>query len=381
MFKKIIAYVGICLCCVLCFGMFFIKPVKAQVVSQGTDVNLQWFPSSINMPVSASGFDLDIAVPIEVPKSSLETPVSQLGNTIHFTSENNDLFSGEISYITQLSEVASNVNILVSQYYLPIAIRPGASVYSNELVIHFDQMILPQYSGSYTLDLPFIRQQREEFALSLVLRAISYDNTTSQTVNLPYEDFVLDNCSFYRVGRDTNGNVARELVTVDLSRIPFDDEINAFFSNSLFVDNVPMNVYYLGNILNYSYGWGNSDLSFGDNFVLVEDFELRIHLYANTYQNFTLDTEVYPNVFLSTPLIPTDNADLSYTMEEYLDISNGFTFEMDIPEPVDMSLWLITSVGAFMNAELFPGFALGGLLAVIIAFPIVVWFLKILAGG
>ena len=48
---------------------------------------------------------------------------------------------------------------------------------------------------------------------------------------------------------------------------------------------------------------------------------------------------------------------------------------------VDTTSWLITAVGAFMNAELFPGFAIGGIFAVMVAFPLVIWFLKVVLGG
>lgn len=46
-----------------------------------------------------------------------------------------------------------------------------------------------------------------------------------------------------------------------------------------------------------------------------------------------------------------------------------------------MASWLLTSVGAFMNAELFPGFAIGGILAVLVAFPLAIWLLKVALGG
>lgn len=56
-------------------------------------------------------------------------------------------------------------------------------------------------------------------------------------------------------------------------------------------------------------------------------------------------------------------------------------FISNLPIDVDFSSWLVNSVGAFMNAELFPGFAIGGIFAVMVAFPLVIWFLKLVLGG
>ena len=65
---------------------------------------------------------------------------------------------------------------------------------------------------------------------------------------------------------------------------------------------------------------------------------------------------------------------------DFFNFVNKFTHALP-PQDVDVVQWLITAVGSFMNAELFPGFAIGGIFAVMVAFPLVIWFLKIVLGG
>lgn len=57
---------------------------------------------------------------------------------------------------------------------------------------------------------------------------------------------------------------------------------------------------------------------------------------------------------------------------------------MGIPIPsleVDYTSWIGTAVGGFLNMELMPNFAIGGVLAILIGFSIVMLFLKYFAGG
>lgn len=67
--------------------------------------------------------------------------------------------------------------------------------------------------------------------------------------------------------------------------------------------------------------------------------------------------------------------------DNWYSILNGGQIGGNVDYEIDFSSWLITAVGGFMNAELFPGFAIGGIFAVMVAFPLVIWFLKLVLGG
>lgn len=55
----------------------------------------------------------------------------------------------------------------------------------------------------------------------------------------------------------------------------------------------------------------------------------------------------------------------------------------DIPiyEGADMSSWLVGAVGGFLGFELWPGFSLVNILSVCVAIPLLLWILKLFAGG
>jgi hypothetical protein len=55
--------------------------------------------------------------------------------------------------------------------------------------------------------------------------------------------------------------------------------------------------------------------------------------------------------------------------------------EIDQDMYVDFSGWLANAVGGFMEMQIFPGIALGGIVAVLVMFSCVMALLKIFAGG
>ena len=58
------------------------------------------------------------------------------------------------------------------------------------------------------------------------------------------------------------------------------------------------------------------------------------------------------------------------------------TFGVEPPDMTfDFTSWIGTAVGGFLNMELMPNFSIGGVLAILIAFSIVMLFLKFFAGG
>ncbi len=62
-------------------------------------------------------------------------------------------------------------------------------------------------------------------------------------------------------------------------------------------------------------------------------------------------------------------------------IMHNFETQPIPPYQADYTTWLGTAVKGFFDAELWPGFTLGGIFLIIVSFSIVVWFLKVFAGG
>lgn len=67
-------------------------------------------------------------------------------------------------------------------------------------------------------------------------------------------------------------------------------------------------------------------------------------------------------------------------VEEY-GTRNPVVDDWPIQEGVDFSSWLVGAVGGFLGFELWPGFSLVNILSVCIAIPLLLWILKLFAGG
>lgn len=70
---------------------------------------------------------------------------------------------------------------------------------------------------------------------------------------------------------------------------------------------------------------------------------------------------------------------LLYGREHELRILNGNAI-LDI-EDVDVTSWLTNSVKSFMDFEVIPGLSFAGILAILLGIPLLVWFLRLFAGG
>lgn len=95
---------------------------------------------------------------------------------------------------------------------------------------------------------------------------------------------------------------------------------------------------------------------------------------SNEIRAFYVDSIYYTRMF-------DPQEEVLFFGDQWFDTLNGGVIGGNVGYNFDMTSWLVDSVGAFMNAELFPNFAIGGILAVLVAFPIVVWFLKVVLGG
>lgn len=57
----------------------------------------------------------------------------------------------------------------------------------------------------------------------------------------------------------------------------------------------------------------------------------------------------------------------------------GYGQGADIPN--DVGEFLSNSIGSFLDTEIFPGITIGGIILIILAIPLAIWFLKMFAGG
>lgn len=103
------------------------------------------------------------------------------------------------------------------------------------------------------------------------------------------------------------------------------------------------------------------------------------------YSDYT-DTTPIKNIYMSS-IFTSEHFTKDYSStgvfygDNWYSILNGGQIGGNVDYELNLSSWLVTAVGSFMNAELFPGFAIGGIFAVMVAFPLVIWFLKLVLGG
>lgn len=69
----------------------------------------------------------------------------------------------------------------------------------------------------------------------------------------------------------------------------------------------------------------------------------------------------------------------SYPDWHKYDDSRSHTISTDLE--VDFTGWIATATSGFLNFELFPNFSIGGVLAILVGFSLVILFLKVFAGG
>lgn len=373
MFKKIIAYVGICLCVVLCFGMFFIKPVKAQVVvnDEFDNINSSYLPVSFTSnwePASQTYFSSTL--PLEFVKGS------SIGYNSAYFSNNTTFggsFAGQLDISINPTYNTTNNNFIGSQYqYMYNQISryylPGALGAIFEL--KWDSFVFPYSTWN---DVNFSIDNFNDYFCILIKKEIIYDSGDS----ISHLEFAT--CDFY-INYLEDGVLKHRYCYLG-------------------IDVIDENDYYRVNILDDLYETIMTlDSSLGFDKIgiincLISDLTIRFTCLDAPLPVANAQTD--PPFILSSMIItdnpyPTEDTNgnpyfINYGMnydERYF--YNKYNFPSLTPTPItptDMSQWLITSIGGFMNAELFPGFAIGGIFAVMVAFPLVIWFLKIVLGG
>ena len=150
------------------------------------------------------------------------------------------------------------------------------------------------------------------------------------------------------------------------------------------------------NINWYRFDLGNYGLLSGDLKIAIFNeviswFEDNTLLYSENPLT-TVETSVGSNTYSFTDgdggMYFRYNGDRALSTEVSSDISNLYNYGYskgyqsgDGGFGGDYGTWLVNAVGGFMNLELFPNFKIGGILSIIVAIPLVVWFLKLFAGG
>lgn len=111
----------------------------------------------------------------------------------------------------------------------------------------------------------------------------------------------------------------------------------------------------------------------------IDSMSLSVDFSKGNYEPNPIRCLMFDSIYYSRMYDPSE--EVLFFGNQWYKALNGGAIGGRVDYNIDVSRWLVDSVGAFMDAELMPGFAIGGIFAVLIAFPIVVWFLKVVLGG
>lgn len=363
--KWVLAPIFILMCSlILCFG--FVKPTTAYSVGVSeSDVitnystfapnNLKIFTNDVvNGTTDYLYLDIDLSrysyLSYDVdtfyyePKYYLQDNVFLNGMLRYTMQAHNQVFYDYINWACNGIDVGTDIN--VDSYF----------------VFSWDNLVLPSINGI----IANMASAYDDFFSGVnYILAINSGSFTYMTCNLYYWTYSSDGYAI-------------------LNTLPI--EFN--FSDSDLVHSLDVlyyiNIYELFNELENIY---SSSYNLGQYFVACSD----LHIYGSFPYLFY--GTAFANLAYTAPYIPYDNipfydsTDMTayhsyyFTLKDYFSNPNIPPLAYTPIEQVDMASWLVRSVGAFMNAELFPGFFIGGILAVMVAFPLAIWFLKIVLGG
>lgn len=111
-----------------------------------------------------------------------------------------------------------------------------------------------------------------------------------------------------------------------------------------------------------------SDVVYTDWTITYSDERNKVDVYYPLYDTSQWDTSA---VLLSYP-----------NFENYLAGTSELPNGDDVPGVnTDFTSWLAVATGGFLNTELWPNFSIGGMLAILVSFSVVMIFLKVFAGG
>lgn len=108
-----------------------------------------------------------------------------------------------------------------------------------------------------------------------------------------------------------------------------------------------------------------------------------------TYTDWTVTETANKNkVVVWYPLYDTSNGNTAAVLLSYPNFPNYLAGTSELPNGddvpgvnTDFTSWLAVATGGFLNTELWPNFSIGGMLAILVSFSVVMIFLKVFAGG
>lgn len=108
-----------------------------------------------------------------------------------------------------------------------------------------------------------------------------------------------------------------------------------------------------------------------------------------TYTDWTVTETANKNkVDVWYPLYDTSNGNTAAVLLSYPNFPNYLAGTSELPNGddvpgvnTDFTSWLAVATGGFLNTELWPNFSIGGMLAILVSFSVVMIFLKVFAGG
>lgn len=319
------------------------------------------------IPQIEEGHVIDLAFPFEPPLSALE-PYQVITNSRFITSPS----TGAIEFVASSSISSSNRPYLFdyNSFVYNYEVAPvDDNIVTGDLVFEFSDFVIPSSNNTESLYY-WGDNYHDEFAISIYspnnifqFKYLSFDIASR------YNDTITQT----RVYIETN-NTFNERLEIS---IPYYELIDRLINDTTY----EYLLLRFGSLLfnhidNYAYLRNNDDEFYGLNYYYISNCKLVL---SSNGSAVSLPAGV--PVFTIRNFITEEFSDYSYDISNYFTLDNGMYIPNVPVTPVDTTNWLVKSVGAFMNAELFPGFAIGGIFAVMVAFPLVIWFLKIVLGG
>lgn len=243
----------------------------------------------------------------------------------------------------------------------------------------------------------------------IIIKGSSLASFVSIAINTAGYDRLYFNCNYYPVEFDSNGQVVYPYNTSNF--IVGRNEITSYVPGEFYnfnFDNINSNSYYFF----YIYSFFSND----DEDAPINSLDLTVRVSNNaeiySFVEFNslrrITSSQYNNAYNSGYNVGLDEGyddgyDSGYAVGRDAGYELGLNEGFDLGESqgfdrgyqlgfddgvastssgtVDFTSWLGTAVGGFLNFEIFPGFNMSGILLIIISFSLVMWFLKVFAGG
>lgn len=151
----------------------------------------------------------------------------------------------------------------------------------------------------------------------------------------------------------------------------------------LTTDYIDQPVYYCASVI--TGGGGSNDL--GDNYMsstLSIDGAIPVTLATDGEWELVENSPLKATgIDVSFPVYERDFevGDLNLAYPDFTRYISKFRGVGNIDVNADFTGWIATATSGFLNFELFPNFSIGGVLAILVGFSLVILFLKIFAGG